>query len=58
MGQHIIYAQTSHFNSHADVHIPRRTRDLSFALGLHLYAYFVHASSEGSGEPVQMHRLT
>ena len=48
----VSYAETSHFNTHADVHIPGRTRDLSFGLSLHLYAYFVHASSEGSGEPV------
>ena len=43
-GTYIAYAQTSPLNAHIDVFI--RARGLKFDSGLHLYQYFLYASSE------------
>ena len=46
----IAYAQEPPLNAHAEV--SSSARCLNFGLGLHLYPYFMYASSEGSGESV------
>ena len=43
-------------NDHVD--ITNKTRSLSFGLSLHPYPNFAYGSSESSGEPVDMHRLS
>ena len=45
----IAYARMPLINAIADV--SSKARDLNFSLSLHLYPYFVHVSSEHSGEP-------
>ena len=45
----IAYARIPLINAIAD--ISSKARDLNFGLNLHLYPYFVHVSSERSGEP-------
>ena len=42
-------------NAHADT--PNKARGQQFGLGLHLHAYSVYVSSEGSGESVHMRRF-
>ena len=54
-GTYIAYAQTSSLNAHIDV--SDMARGLKFDPGLHLYPYFVYASSETSGESAHMRRL-
>ena len=49
------YAQTPLMNAHTDVF--SGDRGLKFGLSLHLYPYFLYASSEGSGESAHMRRL-
>ena len=50
----IAYAQISTINMHADV--SSRARGLSFDTSLHLYSYFVYASSEDSGVSALLRR--
>ena len=42
-------------NAHAD--ICGGARGVNFGESLHLYPCLVYASSDGSGEPVHLHRL-
>ena len=49
-------------NAHAYVHahaeISSKARVLNFGMCIHLYPYFVFASSKGSGKSVHVHILT
>ena len=51
----ITYAQMPLISAHIDV--PSKPRILIFGLSLHLYTYFMTASSVGSGESAHMRRL-
>ena len=51
----IAHAQRPSSNANADV--SSLARVLNFSLSIHLYSYFVYASSEGSGESAHARRL-
>ena len=51
----IVYAQIPLINAFTD--LSSKVRCLTFGMSLHLYLYFMYASSEGSGESAIKRRL-